>query len=79
MSSNEYNRNQNTRFRSTTDCFYCIVVEETKIFFNLSVNFFMYIYLDLACTITVLASVTSLQLALETRNPFTVGTFIFFF
>ena len=30
-----HNRNQNTRFRSTTDCFYCIVMEETKIFFNL--------------------------------------------
>ena len=26
-----YNRNQNTRFRSITDCFYCIVVEEIKI------------------------------------------------
>ena len=27
-----HNRNQNTRFRSITDCFYCIVMEETKIF-----------------------------------------------
>ena len=33
-----HNRNQNTRFRSTTDYFYCIVVEETKIFFNLKCN-----------------------------------------
>ena len=33
-----HNRNQNTRFRSTTDCFYCIVVDEIKIFFNLLIN-----------------------------------------
>ena len=30
--------NQNTRFRSITDCFYCIVVEEIKIFFNLLIH-----------------------------------------
>ena len=30
-----HNHNQNTRFRSITDCFYCIVVDEIKIFFNL--------------------------------------------
>ena len=34
-----HNRNQNTRFRSRTDCFYCIIVEEIKIFCNL-VNYF---------------------------------------
>ena len=30
--------NQNTRFRSITDCFYCIVVDEIKIFFNLLIH-----------------------------------------
>ena len=30
-----HNHNQNTRFRSITDCFYGIVVDEIKIFFNL--------------------------------------------
>ena len=34
-----HNRNQNTRFRSLTDCFYCIVVEEIKIFFNLLIYY----------------------------------------
>ena len=33
-----HNHNQNTRFRSITDCFYCIVVEEIKIFFNLLIH-----------------------------------------
>ena len=29
-----HNHNQNTRFRGITDCFYCIVVNEIKIFLN---------------------------------------------
>ena len=35
-----HNHNQNNQFRSITDCFSCIVVEEIKIFFNnkISVN-----------------------------------------
>ena len=31
--------NHNTRFRSITDCLYSIVVKETKIFFNLYINY----------------------------------------
>ena len=35
-----HNRNQNTQFRSRTDCFNCIIVEEIKIFCNL-VNYYI--------------------------------------
>ena len=36
ISNHIHIHNQNTRFRSIADCFYCIVVEEIEIFFNLS-------------------------------------------
>ena len=37
ISNDTQSQSDHSRFRSFTDCFYCIVVEEIKIFFNLSI------------------------------------------
>ena len=41
-----HNHHQNTRFRSLTDRLCCIVVKETKIFFNLALNYIKRIIQD---------------------------------
>ena len=69
-----HNHNQNTRFRSITDCFYCIVMEEIKIFFNLPIIIRLYLsYTSSASTCKISAVPTNLQVALSSCSSNGMG------